>query len=446
AYLQYGLTIVNQDGTGRTITERPGDFPVCNLDAGVDIQENLSNRLVIFPRTVYLVQPGPTWTLIYREWPSYHTDFTGDERSGLLANIYQPASDVVPELRIYEMPSGRIRNQLPLMKCSTQCNINNINWWEIKWSPNGHYLAFPAVLEGSSSDLYVYDAEDGSVRRLTSGPDDVGTIWWSPDGSQIIMGEILENNYPYISSLWVVSVSGSEIRLLYSLGENSYPQGLLGWLDDRRFIIYNGTNLSNALELPANNLRVVDKDTGKVTTLFNGSFMAAAFDISHETIMFFTNDEESTAGFSGPGIYIVSIANPVPNFVQEARSVPWWDNEIGLFVTDDPCENDPTGRKAFDYRGEWQCVHPEIPPESLASPDGAWQVVLQDGFQLKTNDGQPIQVSEATPTQIIWRSDSKGFFFIANQVLYYASLPELDIKVVDEYPGGDTIIYQWVSI
>lgn len=444
-YLQYGLTIVNQDGTGRAITENPGEFPVCNLDAGVDIQENPLNRLVIFPRTVYLVQPGPTWTLIYREWPSCNTDFTGNEKGGLLARIYQPTSGAFPEVRIYELPSGKIRAQFPLMKCSTQCNTDNVNWWEIKWSPNGRYLAFPAALEGTSSDLYVYDAEDGSIRRLTGGPDNVGTIWWSPDGSQIIMGEIHENNYPYTSSIWAVSVSGNEVRLLYSRSENSYPQGLLGWLDDRRFIVFDGTTLANALDLPAHDLRVVDKNTGKVTTLFNGSFMAAALDISHETIMFHTNDEESSAGFNGPGIYIVSIANPSLHFVQEARSIPWWNNEIGLFVTDDPCANDPAGRKAFDYSGEWQCVHPGISPESLASPDGTWRVVLQDGTWLRTGDGQSVQISEAKASQVIWRLDSKGFFFIAKQILNYVSLPEIDVQIVDKYPGGDTIVYQWVG-
>jgi hypothetical protein len=434
-YLQNGLTVVNQDGTGQTITERPGDFPVCSLNTGTDIQENLSNRLVIFPRTVYLVQPGPTWTQIYREWPTCDTDFTGDEKSGLLANIYQSKSDAAPELRIYELPSGKLRDQFPLMNCSAQCNTDNVNWWEIKWSPNGRYLAFPAALEGTSSDLYLYDTKNGSTRRLTTGPDDVGTIWWSPNGSQIIMGEIHNSNYPYTASVWVVSLSSGEVRLLYSRDENSYPQGLLGWLDDRRFIVFDGTTLANALDLPAHELRVVDKDTSKVTTLFSGDFMAAALDQTHETVVSFASGD----------VFMVSTLNPEPKLMSGIRSVPWWDDSVGLFVTYDPCENDPKGIKAFDYRGEWQCILREIPPESLSSPDGTWQVVLRDGFWLKTNDQQSVQVSDEIPTQIIWRQDSGGFFFIANQILYYASLSELDVKTVDKYPGGDSIVYQWVG-
>jgi WD40 repeat protein len=438
AYLRYGLSIVNQDGTGRTILEDA----VCG---GGGIRENPSNHLVIFPGKVFLVQPESTWKLIYREWPTCGTDFTGDEKGGLLASIdYQSTPDALPELRIYELPSGKIRDQFPLMMCSDQCNTDNVGWWEIKWSPNGRYLAFPAILDGQSSDLYVYDTENGSIRRLTTGPDDVGTIWWSPDGSQIVMGEIHENYYPYTSSLWVVSLSSGEVRLLYSLDENPHPQGLLGWLDDKRFIGYYGTTLADALDLPASNLSVVDIASGEVTTLFNGSFMSAILDASHETVVFLTNDDEPREGFEGAGIYLVSASHPRLRPVKNVRFLTW-NHDLALFVTDDPCENDPTGRKAFNYRQEWQCVHPGITPESLASPDGTWQVVLQDGFWLKAKDQETIQVGEETPTQIIWRMDSEGFFFIVNQILYYTSLPELDIKVVDQYPGGDSIIYQWVS-
>jgi hypothetical protein len=231
---------------------------------------------------------------------------------------------------------------------------------------------------------------------------------------------------------------------LYSL-EDPYPQGLLGWLDDTRFIVYDGpASLANALELPAFKLRVVDTSSGEVTTLFNGSFMAAILDASHETVVFLTNDEEPREGFEGPGIYLVSASHPRLRPVKDVRFLTWND-DLALFVTDDPCENDPAGRKAFNYREEWLCVHPGITPESLASLDGTWQAVLQDGFWLKTKDQEFIQVSEETPTQIIWRQDSDGLFFVANQILYYTSLPELDIKIVDQYPGGDSITYQWVG-
>ena len=433
-YLRYGLTIVNQDGTGRTIQGKPDEIPSCNWDTGVGIHENPLNHLVVFPRTIYLVQPEPTWSLIYREWPTCHTDFTGDEKGGLLAGIDQSTADAIPELRIYELPSGKFRDHFPLMKCSKQCNTDNVNWWEIKWSPNGRYLAFPAALEGDSSDLYIYDSGGGNIRRLTTGPDHVGPIWWSPDGSTIIMSEISKDGgYPYVSSVWAVSLRDGDIKLLYSL-DDPYPQGLLGWLDNDRFITFGGTSLANALDLPAIDLRLVDKVTGKVTLLFNGGVMMVSLDQAHETVVVLAWD----------GIYLISTSNPEPELMKGIIHMPWWDDEVGLFVADEPCENDPTGRKAFDYKGEWQCVHREMPEESLSSPVGKWQVILQDGFWLKSNE-QTVQVVTEIPTQIIWRLDSQGLFFIANYVLYYTPLPNVNVTMVDKYPGGDTIDYQWVG-
>jgi hypothetical protein len=328
------------------------------------------------------------------------------------------------------------------MKCVEQCSTDNVGWWEIRWSPNGRYLAFPAMLEGDSSDLYVYDVENREIRRLTSGPDDVGQIWWSPDGSQIIMGEISHNSeYPYTSSVWVVSVSSNEVRLLYSLGKNSYPQGLLGWLDNSRFVVYDGTSLLDALDLPAYNLRIVDKDTGEIIILVNGSFMAAALDIDHQTIVFYTNNGED------PGVHIVSGLKPKSGSIKIKDLIysPWWDDEVELFVTFAPCEDDPNSRTAFNYKGEIKCLHRQLSVESLSSPDGKWQVMLQDGFWLKSNDQQSVRVSEVIPTQIIWRLDSQGLFFIENYVLYYSPLPNVNVEIVDKYPGGDTIYYQWVS-
>ena len=439
AYLRNGLTVVNQDGTGRVAYGSIDERPACNVDS---IQENPLNRLVIFPHTIYIVQPEATWTLVYREWPTCHTDFVGNEKGGLLANIHQSATSNLRELRIYELPSGKILDQFPIMKCVEQCNTNNVGWWEIRWSPNGRYLAFPGMLEGDSSDLYVYDVENREIRRLTSGPDDVGQIWWSPDGSQIIMGEISYNSeYPYTSSVWAVSVNINEVRLLYSFGKNSYPQGLLGWLDNSRFVVYDGTTLFDALDLPAYNLRMVDKDTGETITLVNGGFIAAALDIDHQTVVFYTNTGED------PGVHIFSGLKPNSGSIKMEGliSFPSWDNEIGLFVTFDPCEDDPNSRTAFNYKGELSCLHYQLPVESLSSPDGMWEVILQDGFWLKSTDQQPIRIVEVSPTQIIWRLDSQGLFFIANNVLYYTPLPNVNVEIVDKYPGGDIIYYQWVG-
>ncbi|GAB4334220.1 MAG: hypothetical protein Kow0089_03300 [Desulfobulbaceae bacterium] len=49
------------------------------------------------------------------------------------------------------------------------------------WSPSGHELAFAADLEGTV-DIYVYDADTGETRRVTTTPDVEINPRWSPDG------------------------------------------------------------------------------------------------------------------------------------------------------------------------------------------------------------------------------------------------------------------------
>jgi hypothetical protein len=437
--------MVNQDGTGRVRI-----VPDCNPG---DIQASPFNDLVVFPGMLYLFAPLH-WTLVYSDWPSCGSDYTGNNKKGLLADMFREYENPIPELLIYELPSGKVRDRFPvLFKCPDEdesCNIDNIEWWnfELAWSPNGRYLAFVAALEnqasdfGPSSDLYMYDAQSGDVLRLTSGPDSVAQIWWSPDGKWIIMGELHEKNYPFTTSLWAVSATDNEMRKLYSL-EDGYPQGILGWLDDRRFIVYDGTSLKDALDLPAYNLDVVDIDTGTVTPLYRGSFWSANLAADSETIALGVYRTEQE-GNKGDGTYLVSVSDSTLRFVGQDLYQPDWDDKLQLFVTDRTCENSPDGRLAFDTKGKWQCIHPAL-PDRYPSPNGRWQVSIQDGTWLRANDQQPVQIMQGNAVQVIWRPDSEGFFFVADQTLYYVSLPQATPVVIDAHVRGNSISYQWLD-
>jgi hypothetical protein len=454
---EFGM--LNQDGSGLTIIDssncREGEVNDFLLNGS-----DTTSYMAWLADGLYLFRPSEaTGILVNQElWFSRcHTFYSGDEKGGFLASIHQTAYDVIPELIMYELPTGKILAQIPLFKCSEtdrQCSTFDMSWWEFQWSPNGRYLAFPASLNGQSTDLYVYDSEEDNLRQLTSGPDNVGQIWWSPDGSWIIMGEILGNNYPYTSSVWAVSVSTNEIKQLYSR-EHPYPQGLLGWLSDRRFITYDGTSLANALDLPAYNLRVVDIDSGETTALFNGSFMAATFNSAHETVVFYAYDQEPAPGYEGPGIYTVSASNLKLHFMPNVRSMPWWDNEVDLFVTEDPCENDPQSLQAFNYQGTFKCIPKSTPtPAPLettrySAPNGNWTISAQDGLWLEAEGKPAVRVSQETASDVIWCPDASCFFFSVLQqnhqwTLYHVSLPDLTVKMVDEgieSAGG----YQWLG-
>ena len=434
--------MINQDGTGRGRARAE-----CYPD-GIEEDPFDLNRLVLFPGMVYLFRPlGKYWTLVYNEWPLCGTDFTGNHEKGLLAYRYR-APESIPEIRIIELPAGKVRDRFPILfECPVKfepCEADNVEWWnfQMAWSPNGRYLAFAAALEGPSSDLYMYDTQTGNTLRLTSGPDSVSQIWWSPDGKWIIMGELHESGYPFTTSVWAVSATDNELRQLYSL-ESGYPQGILGWLDDRRFIVFGGTSLNDPLDLPAYNLDLVDIDANQITSLYSGSFFTAELATDPQVIALraYTSEQQ---GFKGDGLYLISVSDPALRFVDPVLYQADWNHTLKLFTTDNPCEDEPKGILAFNDKVVWQCIHP-YQPASYPSPDGGWQVAVQDGTWLNTNGNQSSQISQGNAAQVIWRQDSQGFFFLENQILYYVALPEVTVVVVDENVRGNSIDYQWLD-
>jgi hypothetical protein len=55
-----------------------------------------------------------------------------------------------------------------------------------KWSPEGQFLAFAAQIDGPSTDIYIYDLEENTMRRLTDDLQNVDRMEWSPDGKRLL--------------------------------------------------------------------------------------------------------------------------------------------------------------------------------------------------------------------------------------------------------------------
>lgn len=479
--------IMNQNGSGRVVIT----WPECtgNVNDFLMAGENASSYMIDMGwKGVYIFRPSQATGMLVHQVMMYgenacHTYFTGDEKSGLLASIYQAADNAIPELMIYELPGGKIRNRFPLIKCPRQTkdceknptllnyiSVQDPDWSpEPRWSPNGRYLAFAALLDATSSDLYIYDSEERSLRRLTSGPDWVGSIEWSPDGMQIIMGEIPnDEEHPFTpsgqASLWSVSVSSNKITSLGSF--DPFGHHISYWLDDERFIDYNGYTFS--VDWNAKNLRLVNTGSGETRVLFDGDFRTEEFDPIHETFVITAINTEQS------GIYLVSTKNSPARYLGDApylSFVNWgdisWDKKTGLFISSDDCENDPQSFQAFDYLGNFTCVPkpaPEPTPKPVEThpypaPNGKWTVFLKDGVWLESQGKAAIQVSPETAYDIIWCPDSTGFFFSVPQPshnnfgdrqwnLYHVSLPDLTIKMVDDgiwSSGLHHLNYYWLG-
>ena len=453
--------LLNPNGSGRT----PITLPYCydQVSAFLMEGENSTNYLAQYGDGLYLIRPSEaTGMMVY---PSCKAFYHGDEKGGLLASFYRSAEDAAPELIIFELPSGTIRDRFPLVRCGENadvCERFRANWGQMmeqtpRWSPNGRYLAFAAVLDAATSDLFVYDAQDGSLRRLTSGPDWVGPIEWSPDGTRIIMQELLNDDEFFFdpsskppSSVWSISVRDDEIKLLYPTEGAYAQQTIMQWLDDHRFVAYEGF-LVNADQ--ARNLRFVDLQAGTNRILFDNIFGSASFDPIHETIAIYGFDTDN----SQQGTYLISVKNSTIRRLEgsESLSFPEWDEKTGLFVASETCPNDPNSFLAFTYQGTSTCVPALTPtpaplePARYPAPDGKSSLSVKDGLWLETEGKPAVQVTPQVASDVIWCPDSNCFFFSVpgpdqQWTLYRVALPDLMIEMVDE--GIKSIgSYQWLG-
>ncbi len=463
------FTFMNSDGSGESVI-RPFE---CDVTGFLVNEEGAATYMLEteWPHSLLLFRPEQAsgCFIVHRDvryW-GIGAAFLPQEKGGLLAGIYWTKKDASPELIVYELPAGTIRARLPLVQCLEEekgCQGNHnlfddITHQGLMWSPNGRYLAFAAVRDGISSDLYVLDSQDGSLHQLTSGPDWVGGIWWSPDGSQILMEEIIipweneqdrqENFYRrkvIPSSLWSVSVSDNRLRRLYSIengggcctnGSAYYIDGPWMWLDDKRFLIYEGEIRNFNVGL-ARNLRLVDTGSGKTRKLVDFSFYDIDLDEVHE--VFAVSLQYSIDKEYEEGVYLVPLKNSPIRYLDLTANINW-DEKTGLFVSTSSCKDDPQKVRAFNYLGEFSCVLPPsepTPPTSYPAPNGQLEISVQNGLWLKAKGQSALRViSPETASNVIWCPDSSCFFFVVGREedhpyleLYHVSLPDLTINLL----------------
>lgn len=152
-----------------------------------------------------------------------------------------------------------------LTQCPEQANCNVTEAigtaGSLAWSPDSRLLAFVAALDGPSSDLYLYDTNDGQLTRLSSGPNQAGRLSWSPDG-RFIIHESMELAGYYPDGLWAAAADGSTLIRLTASGH--YFQ-MVGWLDSENFVFYEVEEA-----VPGFNLSKVNIVSGLVTPLWQG--------------------------------------------------------------------------------------------------------------------------------------------------------------------------------
>jgi hypothetical protein len=297
------------------------------------------------------------------------------------------------ELFLLHLPSGEFEEISPLLPVELSQEILERETEEIhavllskpSWSPSGEQIAFVAVIDGPSSDLYVYDLEQEKITRLTSGPNQALYPYWTPDGSTVIHfeGENLismsEEHPRRIRAVWAVDVDSTRVTKLLELPpggeENPWNQTrLAGWAEDGDLLIYQ-----NYYDLELDTLQERYLSINLVDGL--------------KSVI----DTESISSLSE--------INPLRELIFRPR--------VG---------------------------------EEISSPDQIWQgVVGTEGINLVHSGTDPSIVVSAVGIDVfIWKPDSSGFYIASDHNLYMADLPVGDLVKVDSSVSDLEDHFSWV--
>lgn len=353
--------------------------------------------------------------------------FTYSTISGkYLAGLDQTRNQI-PQVMILELPSFRIVRKIPVITEQIQNDIvktpnpnasetadqSVVKEQSLDWSPDRRYLAFIAALDQANTDLYVYDLQADAIQRVTTEPESVSLMGWSPDSQSLVY---FSANY-YSTMAWAsiknayyVNITDKKVIKLYDYPQNQenklgrFYENIAGWTSSHTFIVLTAVN-QDAPRF----IREVDIQTTTIRTLYPGFFLGLGLDAASQTI--YLNIGKLNNSNKNPdhedGIYLLDIKSGHLELLMKGRWQIYWSYALeSLIVTPEGTqENNITlindqGIDENRYKGR-------ITP----SPNGQW-IINQTGarINLYNRKGDLVETGLSPGTTVFWLRDSSGFY------------------------------------
>lgn len=359
---------------------------------------------------------------------------SGQERFQLTLNVFSFAANqsmVITGLTSYESdPDAVFERAGPLAVLYSDSLV---------WSPDGNQLAFVGIIEGPTSDLYVYSAATGEVDRLTSGPSQAYQLSWSPDGETILHFGVdtFGTGAGYtMEGVWTAGPDGSEVKSPYKL-QDSYSEKLVGWIDGDTFVVHSWDPSCSA-----KNLRAVNRRNGNETILWGDYFMEAALDPNSGNVLIAADDRISACNLDGrQGLFLA--AGDGTNMVKIIDDDPYqvvWSLQAELFFA-----RTEFGILAIGSNGEWVQIHDftgQIPVSSPVDKVLAWygDEGLWVGNMLSSLDElQPVRIFSQPVKAAVWGPEGEYLFFFSEDSIFVTHLPDQEIMLVAEGIYDDVV-------
>lgn len=317
------------------------------------------------------------------------------------------------------------------------------------WSPDGQYLAFGGQMDGLSSDLYLYNVADKTIRRLSSGDQELQWIDWSPDGKWIVHSSVYLVGVGMTYDIYAASVDG----FLRYLSTNILDDGIENWVNNHQFLENDGENV-----LGQYGLRLVDVDTGAVTKIWDETFASYAVDRSGKWVAIMDAPDASYGenGFEFeenfvPALFLVDLTT----LAKLRIDVPDAYVPIEAFGLNGQAFILGAGRdeNALWLSADGRLTQTDLVGVSISvAPNAEYWLATGKKISVFSADNSLITTSAApfsnSYMELSWRPDGSGAFLISGSKISSMNIPAGDTALVEtdllEFQGRG-LYYTWIS-
>lgn len=357
-------------------------------------------------------------------------------------------------LQILRLPTGEIIASILLTTEETEPGLslqpgNDFSLWEaigeFAWSPDGDMLAFTGLLEGMTSDVYVYSIANDKVTRLTDGPTEAFKLHWSPDGKYILHYGV--HNYGTgagynMGGAWAAQADDSGVVKLYDPEDGD--QTIYGWLTPTTFVVSSW----NA-KCGDHYLRSYDIETRVKRTILDSCFLSAALESESSHILVTITDTNVASCACKrveyrAGVHLIPMDRITPTWIYGENAYnPQWLEDADMFVV---LASDAIG---FRLNGEQVTFPPEVADlyPVISSPEGPWAYASSGrdhapGLWIDKLNEPPGKVFGEPVQTVLWVPGGSSLLFISNGDLYVANTPGYEPVFIAELSARDAA---WVD-
>lgn len=345
---------------------------------------------------------------------------------GFLAYLAGESYDAT--LRINEFPYRTLITDTPLLSYRDELDMDAmraiVEQQSMAFSPDGRSLAFMGVIDGPTSDLYLYSLDNYKITRLTDGPSQAYQPVWSPDGKYIVHTGVKSFGSGAglsMAGIWASDAETGEAISLYD-PSSSGSERIIGWVDNQTFVVYSWEIMCGS-----ENLRTFNIETKESTALWAESFRAVAYDPVNKVAVLISNDGECSPD-AGSGLFLIPTNGNAPfRFLEYPGSQVIWSKEAELFLVSG---DSGSWVIAVDSNGQFiDLDQPEgaqgFPAVAPGTRDLAWTGdSLWVGSLLGSIDHPPLVIFDEPVYSVTWTPDGESVIFFADSGLYTARQPD----------------------